>query len=347
MFRFANPGALWLLLLVAYLFLQALFHRYLRWKRLLALAEGSVARQRLLPYESRWRFWFKNALLYAGISLLAIALARPQFGVKENTVKRTGSEIMLLLDVSRSMLAEDVRPNRLERAKLEIQQMVSQMQQDRVGLILFAGDAFVQLPITNDYLAARMFIDQVSVEMISNQGTALGKALTLAAQSFSPMKGVGRAIVVISDGENHEDDPVSVAEQLGKQGIRIYTVGIGSTEGSPIPDGSTGSYKRDGEGNIVITRLDEGTLQRVAMASGGAFVSLGSGLGGLDRILNHLKDLEKAEFEQQVYTSFDEQYMLFLAAGLVFILISWIVYSRRHPWFNMGSLYGELRRRIH
>lgn len=347
MFRFANIGYLWLLVSIPLLIGLAFYHRWRRARRLNLLAQGAVARHRLLPYESRWRFWFKNSCLYLSLALFIVALARPQFGIKEEVVKRTGSEVMLLLDVSRSMLAEDIKPNRLERAKLEIQQLVSKMQQDRVGLILFAGDAFVQLPITNDYLAAQMFIEEVSVGMISNQGTALGRALELAEKSFSPMKNVGRAIVVISDGENHEDDPISVAERLGQQGISIYTVGIGSAKGSPIPEESTGNYKQDASGNIVITRLDEATLQKVALASNGYYTNLGSALGGLDRIITNLKNLKKAEFEQQVYASYDEQYMVFLTLGLVFLLLSVMLYPRRHPWFNVDSLYGGLRRRMH
>lgn len=344
MFRFANPGALWLLLAFPVLFVFSLLHRWLRGRRLSRLAQGSVALERLYPYRSRWRYWLQQGLLYLGLSLVVLAYARPQFGIRESTVQRTGSEIMIVLDVSRSMLAEDVRPNRLERAKMEIQQLVMRMQGDRVGLILFAGDAFVQLPITNDYRAALMFISQVNVNMVSNQGTALASALSLAEKSFSPLSGIGRAVVVISDGENHEEDPLPVARRMHESGIRIFCVGVGSPPGSPIAAGAGGSFITDRNGQVVVSRLDEQVLSSIAVQSGGAYVRLGSGGSALERIMTSLENLEKAEFDVQVYSAYNEQYQFFLGAGLLFLVLGAVVYTRRHPWFSIDRLYSVLSR---
>lgn len=343
MFRFAYVDALWLLLLIPFLILIMLWDRRRRRSRVARFGLPTAV-YRLMPYASSSRFALKGVLLVLGYAFLVLGLARPQFGGKVTETERRGSEIMLVLDVSRSMLAEDVKPNRLERAKMEISKLVSQLQQDRIGLILFAGNAFVQLPITNDYSAAQMFLSQVNCDMISEQGTALGEALHLALNSFSPEGQMGRAIVVISDGENHEDDPVSAAQESASVGVRIIAVGIGSPEGVPIPD-ANGGLKKDANGEIVISRLDEKTLSEIALSTGGMYLRANSYQASLTPVLEEINSMEKGEFNQVVYTSHNEQFQLFLLISLVLIVGASVLLDRRNPWFNAERLFGSINRR--
>ncbi|MFC2507762.1 MAG: VWA domain-containing protein [Bacteroides sp.] len=337
MFRFGEVEIIWLLLLVPVQWLLMFWARRRRRRRIARLGDAQHVRM-LMPYASEWRFWFKGGLLSLAIAALVFALARPQFGLRQEKAKRTGAEVMFVLDVSRSMLAQDVRPSRLERAKLGIQQLLNRLHDDRIGLILFAGRAYVQLPITNDYSSAQMFLGQVNTDMISEQGTALGSALQLAIRSFSPQEGIGRAIVVISDGENHEDDPLSAAEEAAKQGIKIFTVGIGSLEGAPLPDAS-GGLKKDGTGNVVISRLDEKVLASIAATTGGVYMHATNFQSGLDPIYEGIDTMQKAEYEQVNYTSYDERFQLFLAIALGLLVLGTIVLERRNPWFNLGRIY--------
>lgn len=340
MFRFGNPDALWLLLLVPVLMLVLVWARYRRSCRIARLGNASSVRS-LMPYVSAARYWLRGVLFLLALASLVLGLARPQFGEKQEKQQRRGAEIMFVLDVSQSMMAEDVKPNRLARAKLEIAKMLNRLREDRIGLVLFAGRSFVQLPITNDYASAQMFLGQVTCDMISEQGTALGGAIDLAAKSFSPMENVGKAIVVISDGENHEDDPIAAAQEAEKAGIRVFTVGIGSPDGAPIPDATQG-LKKDGNGNIVLTRLDEKTLSQVALATGGIYVRANA--GGLEPIVDAIDEMEKADFDQVIFSSYNEQYHLFLLLSLFLLTLATVVLERRNSWFNIDKLFGSIRR---
>ena len=339
MFRFASVELLWLLLFVPFYILLLFYMRYRR-SRSVARFATKQAFQRLTPYSSTPRFWWKSILLGLALVFLILGLARPQFGLKQVKQKRTGAEIMIVLDVSRSMMAQDVRPNRLERAKLEISQLVRNLKEDRVGLILFAGRAYVQLPITSDYASAQMFISQVSCDMVSEQGTQLGEALDLALKSFSPQPDVGRAIVVISDGENHEGDPIGKADEAAQQGVRIFTVGIGSPEGAPIPD-AQGGVKKDAAGNVVISKLDEITLSQVAAKTNGIYMRAATLQSGLKPILDEIDAMQRAEFDQVAYSAYDEQFQLAFLIALFFFLTSFLLMERKHPWFNLDKLFGE------
>lgn len=338
MFRFANSELLWLLWLVPLYLLLQLYVRY-RWRRSALRLASQAMWSRLMPNASRGRFWWRAAFFSLGLLFLVLALARPQFGLKQATQRRTGVELMIVLDVSRSMMAQDVKPNRLERAKLEIAHLVRNLKEDRIGLILFAGRAYVQLPITSDYASAQMFLSQVSCDMVSEQGTQLGEALELAMKSFSPQTDVGRAIVVISDGENHEGDPLQRAEEAAKAGIRIFTVGSGSPEGAPIPE-LGGGMKKDAAGNVVISKLDEVTLSQIAARTGGIYMRAASLQSGLKPILDHLESMERAEFDQVVYTAFDEQFQSALLVAFLFFVLSQVIFERKHPWFNLDKLLG-------
>jgi Ca-activated chloride channel family protein len=225
------------------------------------------------------------------------------------------------------MLARDYSPNRLERAKLAISRITDKLQDDRIGLIIFAGSSFVQLPITNDYVSAKMFLSSISTESVPVQGTAIGDAILTAARGFSAQSEKSRAIIVITDGENHEDDPLAAAKQAAELGIRIYTVGVGSLRGEPIP--MDGDLMKDKDGNIVVTRLDEDTLQQIAAAGGGAYVHAGNEEFGLNPIINDLRRLEAETFNSVVFEEYDEQYMYFFAVALVLLLIEMLIGSRR------------------
>ena len=234
---------------------------------------------------------------------------------------------MICLDVSNSMLAQDYSPNRLERAKLAISRIVDKLQEDRIGLILFAGTSFVQLPVTTDYISAKMFLNSINTASVPVQGTAIGEALMTAAKSFSAQSEKSRAIIVITDGENHEDDALEVAKTIAETGIRIYTVGVGSLRGQPIP--VDGDLLKDSEGNIVVTRLDEGTLQQIAQVGSGVYVHAGNEEFGLNPILEDIRRLEDERFNSIVFEEYEEQYMYFFAIALLLFVVEMLLGERK------------------
>ncbi|MDD5951157.1 MAG: VWA domain-containing protein [Bacteroidales bacterium] len=281
----------------------------------------------LMPSYSKAKGWVRIILFTLAFALFVIGLARPQIGAKLKEHQAKGAEIMICLDVSNSMLAEDYSPNRLDRAKLAISKIVDRLQGDRIGLIVFAGSSFVQLPITTDYVSAKMFLSSVNTESVPVQGTAIGDAVLTAAKSFSIQSEKSRAIIVITDGENHEDDPISAAEQVAEMGIKLYTIGVGSAEGQPIP--KDGSLMKDKDGNIVVTRLDEATLQSMADAGNGAYVHAGNEEFGLNPIIDDIKKMEDEEFNSVVFEEYDEQYMYFFAAALLLLVLEMLIGERR------------------
>lgn len=281
----------------------------------------------LMPSYSKAKGWMRIILFTLAFALFVIGLARPQIGAKLKEHQAKGAEIMICLDVSNSMLAEDYSPNRLDRAKLAISKIVDRLQGDRIGLIVFAGSSFVQLPITTDYVSAKMFLSSVNTESVPVQGTAIGDAVLTAAKSFSIQSEKSRAIIVITDGENHEDDPISAAEQVAEMGIKLYTIGVGSAEGQPIP--KDGSLMKDKDGNIVVTRLDEATLQSMADAGNGAYVHAGNEEFGLNPIIDDIKKMEDEEFNSLVFEEYDEQYMYFFAAALLLLVLEMLIGERR------------------
>ena len=250
-----------------------------------------------------------------------------RFGAKLKEHQTKGVEIMLALDVSNSMLAEDYSPDRLERAKLAISKLVDRLRDDRIGLIVFAGSSFVQLPITTDYVSAKMFLNSISTESVPVQGTAIGDAINTAIRSFSVQSEKSRAIIVITDGENHEDDPVAAARQAAEMGIRVFTVGVGSAEGEPIP--MNGELLKDKNGEIVVTRLDEEMLRKIADAGGGLYVRAENSEFGLNPIIDNIKKMDEEAFSSVVFEEFDEQYMYFFAIALVFFVIEMLIGERR------------------
>lgn len=326
MLIFAEHQYLLLLLLVPLMPLLYGLMRWLRRQRLCRFGDERLVRD-LMPSWSGSKGWVRLILFDLAFMFFIIGLARPQIGAKLREREKKGAEIMICLDVSNSMLARDYSPNRLERAKLAISRITDKLQDDRIGLIIFAGSSFVQLPITNDYVSAKMFLNSISTESVPVQGTAIGDAILTAARGFSAQSEKSRAIIVITDGENHEDDPVEAAKQASELGIRTYTIGVGSLRGEPIP--LDGDLMKDKDGNIVVTRLDETTLQKIAEAGNGAYVHAGNEEFGLNPIINDLKRLEDETFNSVVFEEYDEQYMYFFAVALVLLVIEMLIGGRR------------------
>ena len=256
-----------------------------------------------------------------------IGLSRPQIGAKLKEHETKGAEIMIVLDVSNSMLAEDYSPNRLERAKLAISRLVDKLRDDRIGLIVFAGNSFVQLPITTDYVSAKMFLNSISTESVPVQGTAIGDAINTAMRSFSAQSEKSRAIIVITDGENHEDDPVAAAAQAAEMGVRVFTIGVGSPEGKPIP--MDGELLTDKNGDIVVTRLDETVLQDVARAGNGVYVRAGNSEFGLNPVIDDIRKMEDEKYSSIVFEEYDEQFMYFLALAFALFAIEMLIGDRK------------------
>ncbi|MBQ5485976.1 MAG: VWA domain-containing protein, partial [Bacteroidales bacterium] len=308
MIIFANPRYLWLLLLIPFFFLGLALWMRARRRELRKFGEEDLVNA-LMPSWSKSKRWVRAVLYSLAFFFFVIGLSRPQIGAKLSEHKAKGAEIMVVLDVSNSMLARDYTPNRLERAKLAISRIVDKLQGDRIGLVIFAGESFIQLPITTDYVSAKVFLNSISTESVPIQGTDLSQALMMSAQSFSSQSGNSRAIIVISDGEDHEGDAVETAKAVAEEGIRIYTIGVGSTAGQPIT--VNGSLLRDKQGNIVVTKLNEQILKEIASVGNGEYVKAGNSEFGLNPILEDIKNIEKKEFSSIVFEDFNEQYMYF------------------------------------
>ncbi|MDY5198619.1 MAG: VWA domain-containing protein [Candidatus Cryptobacteroides sp.] len=326
MIIFAAPHYLLLLLLIPFFFLGMGLWLWGRRRRLRRFGDEALVNE-LMPSWSRGKLWVRTVLLSLAFFFFVIGLSRPQIGAKLKDHKIKGAEIMIVLDVSNSMLAQDYSPDRLERAKLAISRITDKLKDDRIGLIVFAGTSFVQLPITSDYVSAKMFLNSISTESIPIQGTAIGDAISTAVRGFSAQSEHSRAIIVITDGENHEDDAVAAAKQAAEAGIKVYTIGVGSADGQPIP--MNGELLKDKDGNIVVTRLDEETLRKVASAGGGAYVHAGNDEFGLTPIISDIRKMEDEEYNSVVFEEYNEQFMYFLGIALVFFVLEMLVGDRR------------------
>ena len=334
MIYLAQPLYLLLILLIPLMFIAYWLMRRWRKRRIARFGDPDLVSS-LAPLVPRRKGWLKLTLLSLALLFFAIGMARPQLGaiLKEKQVK--GAEIMVVLDVSNSMLAEDYSPNRLERAKLAISKLVDELQGDRIGLIIFAGESFVQLPVTSDYVSAKIFLNSITTESVPVQGTAMGDAIRTAIKSFTSESENSRAIILITDGENHEDDPVSAAKDAVDMGARVFCIGVGSPEGKPIP--VDGELLKDKDGNIVVTRLDEATLKEVASAGKGLYVRAGNTEFGLNPVIDEIRSLEEKDFQSVVFEEYDEQYMYFFAIALIFMLIEFMISDTR----NRRSLFGR------
>jgi Ca-activated chloride channel family protein len=340
MFRFAHPEYFWALLLIPALTALFVFTRIQRVKALKSYGEPEILKL-LMPNVSGIRPVIKFILFMMALALFIGGIARPQFGSKLKKVKRQGVEIVIALDVSNSMMAEDIKPNRLERAKRAIDRLISKLKDDKIGLIVFAGDAYTQLPITSDYNSAQLFLSAVGPEMVPKQGTAMGAAISMAQRSFSAATESSKAIIIITDGENHEDDAVSAAEEAHKAGIVVHAIGMGFPQGAPIPvaTGGQGEYRRDKQGNVVITRLDEITLQKVSAAGGGIYLRANTAQVGLDDLFDEINKMQKTEMEARSFSEYEEQFQYFFAAGLILLLLEIIILERKNKYLKKIKLF--------
>ena len=290
---------------------------------------------------SRGRLRLKFVLYLLAFACVVLAAARPQFGSKLREEKAKGVEMMLVVDVSNSMLAEDFEPNRLERTKYAIGKLFEGLQQERVGLVAFAGEPKVQLPITSDYRMAQAFAKRLSPSLVGEQGTAIGKALQLATLSFSSQSEQSRVIVLITDGENHEDDAIEAARVAKEQGIRIYTIGIGTPEGAPIK--IDGEFVKDENDEMVVSKLNEQMLEQIATSTDGAYVRATKQSIGLDEIVKSINEMEKSELSTIRYEEYNEQYQYLLAVALVLLLLDNFILSRRNPRLRKFNIFREER----
>ena len=342
MFRFESPQYLYLLLVLLAL---AAIHYYIIFKKkqqVKRFGDPVLTRQLFLGV-SRWRPEVKFWLAMVALASFIVALARPQFGTRLDTRERVGIEAIIALDVSNSMLAEDVKPNRLEKAKMMVSNMVDGMKDDKIGLIVFAGEAFVQLPITSDYVSAKMFLETISPSMISVQGTDVAEAISLSMRSFTQQEDVTRAIFVITDGEDNEGRAVEAAKQAASQGIRVYVLGIGNPGGAPIPIPGTGQYIIDNEGNTVVSKLSEEMCREIATAGNGSYIYVDNSSSAQRKLMEQLDRLSKTKMESQVYSEYDEQYQGFVLIGLLLLLIDVLLLERESKSTWLSNLFRRQR----
>lgn len=333
-FIFGEPRYLYLLLLVPVIpVLYAVWEGFRR-RRMRALGEESLLKE-LMPSYSPSAGWFRVIVFSLALGVFALGLARPRTGSRYAEREMEGSQIVIALDVSNSMLAGDYKPSRLESAKRAIRMLTARLardgRSDRIGLVVFAGDAFVQLPVTADYASAEMFLDGISTSSVTAQGTDIAKALALSSGCLSDgSEEAGKAIVLISDGESHEADPVPIARDIHGNGIDIYTIGVGSTSGQPIE--IDGKQLRDDDGSIVTTRLDEKTLMGIAEAGGGLYLHASDREFGLDRIVDALRELQTSRYSALVFEDYNEYYMYFYWAALALLVLELLPGERRSRW---------------
>jgi len=335
MIQFAHKEVLWFLLAVVLMLVGYLFYWKHRRHSMDKIGDRGLMESLMLDASGSAHHW-KFFLLLMGTTLLIIAASGPRVGSRLEEVEQKGREIIIALDVSNSMLAEDVKPSRLERSKQMIRRMVDRMSNDKIGLVVFAGDAYTQIPITDDYPSVKMFLSGAGPDMVSKQGTAIGSAINLAVRSFSTPLDAGsgneslsnRGIVVITDGENHEDDAVGEASRAAEKGIRVYTVGLGDPDGVPIPlrPGST-AKRRDREGQVVVSKLNEKLLVEVARAGNGAYIA-GDRINSL---IDELDQLQKTEQKSKIFSEFAERFQYFAGFALILLLVESLIRTRKNP----------------
>ncbi len=303
-----------------------------------------VSLEKLSPNKSRFKPLLKVLFWSLAIAFLTMALVNPKIGSKMETVKREGVDIVFAIDVSKSMLAEDVAPNRLEKSKQLVTQIINNLTSDRVGIIAYAGSAFPQLPITTDYGSAKLFLQAMNTDMVSSQGTAINEAIELAQTYYNDETETSRVLFLISDGEDHGGKIEDIAEQAAEKGIRIFTIGVGSAKGGPIPikrNNVTQSYKKDRSGETVITKLDESTLQQISEETNGEYISGNNTSQVIDKVNDILANIEKTEFESQQFADYKDQFQWFLGFGILFIVLDVLVLERKTSWIRKLNLFNE------
>ena len=342
-FRFENSLFIYGLLLIPLMVLIFLYFLNWRKKSLNKIAEGRLQKI-IIPQLSRTKIVLRFVFFSIAMALLVIAIANPQFGTKLEEVKREGIDIMIALDVSNSMKAQDLQPNRLENAKQSIGRLINNLNDDRIGIIVFAGQSYVQLPITTDYSSAKLFLESISCDMIPTQGTAIGSAIELAVTSFDPKSPAAKAIVIITDGENHEDDALKAAEVAVEKGITVHTIGMGSEAGVPIPmtaNGNVVGYRKDNEGNTVVSKLNTTLLKEIASAGNGVFVQAGRSQSALAVVMEELNKMGKKEYASKKYTDYEGRFQFFIAGALLLLISESMLSERKSKMLQKLNLFNE------
>lgn len=345
MFRFAQQE--YLLLLAAVPVFVVLYFLLRSWRKnaLKKFGDNSLVLQ-LMPLRANTKPLVKFILITLAFVFLTVAIAGPQLGTNLEEVKHKGVDVIIALDVSNSMKAEDIKPNRLERSKQAIARLIDKLQGDRIGLIVFAGEAYVQLPITTDYGAAKLFLGSIDSDIVPTQGTAIGKAIDLAIESFagSDSNKHNKSVIVITDGENHEDDAIEAAKEAYEKNITVHTIGMGSINGSPIPvfyNGMRTGFMQDQNGQTVMTKLDENNLQQIAEAGHGKFIRATTSDDGLGIIMKEINAMQKNEFGSKMFTDYADQFQYFIALALLLLLIEFIISEKRSKWIDALNLFGQ------
>ena len=329
MFRFEHPGYLYLLFLLPFFLALFLYAVYIKKRNLKRFGNRKII-QLLMPDASLRKQYLKFGLLLAALALFILVIAGPQFGSKLETVKKQGIEVMICLDVSNSMLSADVSPSRLDRSKQILSRLIDNLNNDKIGLIVFAGDAYIQLPITSDYVSAKMFLSSISPAMVPVQGTAIGAAVNLAVRSFTPSEKTGKTIILITDGENHEDGAIEATKAAVEKGIHVNVLGVGSPQGGPIPIPGSNGYQRDKDGNMIITQLNEQMCQDIAVAGSGLYARTDNSNNALKVLQKELDKLGKSEVESKVYTSYDEKYQIPAWILLFILVVEFFILDRKN-----------------
>lgn len=332
MLKFEDPTYFWLLWIIPLLAVVRIGVLWQRRKRLQKIGDAALLKQ-LMPDVSKARREWKFGLLMAAIALMVVMLARPQMGSKVSNDKRNGIETIIAIDISNSMLARDVVPSRLDKSKMLVENLVDNFTNDKIGLVVFAGDAFVQLPITSDYVSAKMFLQSIAPSLITTQGTDVARAITLASNSFTQQQGVGRAIILITDGEDHEGGAEEAAKQARKKGINVFILGIGSTKGAPIPVGNC-DYLKDASGNVVMTALNEQMCRSVAQAGSGTYIHVDNTSDAQEKLNSELSKLQKGETQSVVYSEYAEQFQAFAILVLILLIVEACLLEAKNPLFK-------------
>lgn len=339
MLRFEDPTYLWMLLIIPILVLV----RFIVWRKrkrnLRKFGDPSLLKE-MMPDVSKYRPTIKFCLLLSAITILIFMIARPQVGSKISHEKREGIEVLIALDISNSMLAQDVIPSRLEKSKLLIEDLVDHFTNDKVGLVVFAGDAFVQLPITNDYVSAKMFLQNINPSLITTQGTDLARAVSLSQSCFTQREHIGRAIIVITDGEDHEGGALEAAREAYKKGINVFILGVGTSKGAPIPDGN-GGYLKDNSGQTVLSALNEQMCQQVAKAGNGVYIHVDNTSDAQEKLNKELSKLQSGISDTVVYSEYNEQFQIFGIILLLLLIVETILLESRNPLFKQINLFRD------
>jgi Ca-activated chloride channel family protein len=343
MIRFENIEYLYGLLMIPVFILAFILYRVWKRRALKRFGELPVI-MRLVPEMSDIKPVIKFSLLMISYIFLIIGAANPQIGSRLEKVERKGADLMIALDVSNSMLAQDVRPDRITRATQAISKLIDDLGGDRIGIVVFAGKAYMQLPITTDYAAAKMFLSTISTGMVPTQGTAIAEAIEMASGAFK-QDDRSKALIIITDGEDHEGDALEAAQAAAEKGIRIYTIGMGSPDGTPIPtydqNGNQVGFRKDKQGQTVITKLNETILQQIASAGNGIYVRATTGRDGLSRIFEEINQLQKAEIETQMFSEYEDRYQYFLGFGLLFLLLEFLLPEKKSKWADKIKLFNR------